>query len=333
MKRIFAIILTLVVSFAALVGCNGDNDGNANSGNGESGGSGGNGGGQSATELTVEFKQDGKDPIIKKVKSGEKIAEISAPESEGEDLVTEWNFDFNKPVTENLTVGVISYTKGVSFATSFKGDGYNVSPYTGDSESVFLPDYYKGLPVTGITNSAFASNAKITFVKMPSCLKTIGEHAFYYCINLVSADIPETVETIGASAFDSCVKLVSLKLPPKITVVPKRFAVGHKYSFIEVPEGVTKIEEYAFANELKSIVLPLSLEKIEFVGLWKGLKEIYYKGSNIDWSLIEISDEEYNGFSAFSVTNDATVYYYFEQKPEKSGNFWHYDEDGNVAKW
>lgn len=322
MKKIFAIILTLAVSFAALVGCNGGNGGND-----------GSGGGQSAAELIVEFKQNGKDPIIRKVKSGEKIAEIPAPESEGEELIAEWNFDFDKPVTDDMTVGVISYTKGVAFSPSFRGDGYNVSPYTGESESVFLPDYYKGLPVTGITNSAFASNPKITFVKMPSYLKTIGEHAFYYCINLVSADIPETVETIGASAFDSCVKLISLKLPPKITVVPKRLAVGHKYSFIEVPEGVTKIEEYAFASELKSIVLPLSLEKIEFVGLWKGLNEIFYKGNAIDWSLIEISDEEYNGFSALSVTKNATVYYFSEQKPEKNGNFWHYDKDGNVAKW
>lgn len=331
MKKIITLILTLVVSFAAFtafVGCDGGNGGNG--GDGESNGSGG---GQSAAELTVEFKQDGKDPVIKKVKSGEKISEIAAPESEGEGLVTEWNFDFDKPVTENLTVGVISYTKGVSFSPSFKGDGYNVSPYTGESGSVFLPDYYKGLPVTGINDSAFASNPKVTFVKMPSYLKTIGEHAFYYCVNLVSADIPETVEKIGASAFDSCVKLISLKLPPKITVVPKRLAVGHTYSFIEVPEGVTKIEEYAFANELKSIVLPVSLENIGYVGLWKGLKKIYYKGNKVDWSLIEISDEEYNGFSALSVTQNATVYCYSAQKPEKSGNYWHYDDDGNVSEW
>ena len=323
MKKIFTLFLILAVFVAALTGCDG--------GSGESIGSGG--GQSAATELTVEFKQDGRDAIIKKVKSGGKISGVSAPDSEGEELVTEWNFDFDKPVTKSMTVGVVSYTEGVSFSPSFKGDSYNVSPYTGESGSVFLPDYYKGLPVTGITNSAFASNPKITFVKMPSYLKTIGEHAFYYCINLVSANIPETVEKIGASAFDSCVKLVTLKLPPKITVVPKRLAVGHTYSFIEVPEGVTKIEEYAFASELKSIVLPISLEKIEYVGLWKGLNEIFYKGNAIDWSLIEISDEEYNEFSALSVTKDAVVYYYSAQKPEKKGNFWHYDDNGNVSKW
>ncbi len=320
MRKTLAFILSLLcfALFLTAVGC-------ANAG-------GGSGNADGEKEFTVEFKQSGKPSVIVKAKDGEKISEVAAPESEGEGLVSEWNFDFEKPVRKSETVEVISYTEGVSFALSFKGDGYTVSPYTGESPSVTLPDYYKGLPVTGISSSAFSGNNNITFVKMPAQLKTIGEHAFYYCVNLVSAEIPETVEKIGASAFDSCVKLVNFKLPPKLTVVSKRLTVGHTYSFIEVPEGVTTIEEYAFASDITSIVLPRSLEKIEFVGLWAKLWVIYYKGDKTDWSLIEISDKEYNGFSALSVTKKAAIYYYSEEKPAQEGNYWHY-EDGNVVKW
>ena len=34
-----------------------------------------------------------------------------------------------------------------------------------------------------------------------------------------------------------------------------------------------------------------------------------------------------------SKLTDATRYYYIETKPTASGNYWHYDEDGNVAVW
>ena len=56
------------------------------------------------------------------------------------------------------------------------------------------------------------------------------------------------------------------------------------------------------------------------------LKEVYYKGDAEGWKNITIS------YSNYDLTN-ATRYYYSESQPTEEGNFWHYDENGNLIKW
>ena len=54
-----------------------------------------------------------------------------------------------------------------------------------------------------------------------------------------------------------------------------------------------------------------------------GLEAVYYKGSEEDWSKIEGNDE----------LSGVTKYYYSETKPEAEGNYWHYNEKGEVEVW
>ena len=56
--------------------------------------------------------------------------------------------------------------------------------------------------------------------------------------------------------------------------------------------------------------------------------EIYYKGTAEDWADIDIP----LGFGNSNLTN-ATKYYYSEEEPATEGNYWHYDENGNVVVW
>ena len=289
--------------------------------------------GNSGQTFTVTFAQDGESDIVRTVRNGERISDVPAPAGGDGETVIEWNFDFDKPVVKSATVGVISYTRGTAFDYADKNENsYSVIGFTGSPVNLELPDDYKGLPVTEIGAAAFSAKSTLKTVRLPSGLKKIGDNAFWECAGLIAIDLPDTVESLGAASLQGCTGLRSFTLPSRITKVPARLTVGHRYSFIEVPEGVTSIEPYAFASEITKIVLPLSLGKIDYVGLWKNLKEIYYRGTKDDWGWIDVSDEVYNGFSSASVVKNATIYYYSETRPTGVGNYWRY-VGGTPTKW
>lgn len=76
---------------------------------------------------------------------------------------------------------------------------------------------------------------------------------------------------------------------------------------ITIPDGVTSIGYRAFYN-------------------CSGLTKIYYKGSESEWGTISI--DFYN-----EKLKNATRYYYSAEKPTESGNYWHYNENGEIEEW
>ena len=76
---------------------------------------------------------------------------------------------------------------------------------------------------------------------------------------------------------------------------------------ITIPDGVTSIGYRAFYN-------------------CSGLTKIYYKGSESEWGTISI--DFYN-----EKLKNATRYYYSAEKPTASGNYWHYNENGEIEEW
>ena len=76
---------------------------------------------------------------------------------------------------------------------------------------------------------------------------------------------------------------------------------------VVIGENVTSIRHNAFHN-------------------CTNLANVYCKGTDEDWANIEMGD--YN-----SDLTSATVYYYSETEPTEEGNFWHYDENGEIAVW
>lgn len=314
-----ALCAALILSAFALVGC-GEKE-------------------EDKPSFTVTFAQGGATKSEITVVSGEKIdsAAVAAPDKEQDGFVTEWNFDFDLPVTESRTVSTISYTEGLTFAKSLKGGEYVVTGYTGRSEDVFMPDFYREKPVASIRAEAFKGNETIVSVRFPASLVSIGEEAFKACVNLGSVNFPDAVTTLGASAFSECEGLEEFTFPKNITIVSSRVVQGCNFDFVAVPEGVTAIEPYAFACKATTIVLPASLRRIEELGLWANLTTIYYAGEDYRWETVTISEVPYtNGgitFSAKSVaTERATVYFYSETAPSKPGNYWHY-VSGEPVVW
>lgn len=298
--------------------------------------------------FTVAFVQNGEAKAEITVEEGKKVSktDIVKPASEGDGYVTEWNYDFDEPVTADKTVNTTHYTKGLEISKSLTGKNYVVSGYDGQSKDVYMPDFYNGGEVTSIKNEAFRNNHTVVSVRFPATLVSVGVEAFSGCVNLVSVDLPETVTTLGASAFAVCESLDGFVIPPLVTTLQTRLFQGCKFDFIDIPEGVTTIGEYAFACKATRITLPKSLSRIEGLGLWDELQTIYYKGAEYDWENVDFSEKAQpvtdkagniiREFSVKSIINRITdageLYYYSETEPTKSGNFWHYS-DGEPVAW
>ena len=298
--------------------------------------------------FTVAFVQNGEAKAEITVEEGKKVSktDIVKPASEGDGYVTEWNYDFDEPVTADKTVNTTHYTKGLEISKSLTGKNYVVSGYDGQSKDVYMPDFYNGGEVTSIKNEAFRNNHTVVSVRFPATLVSVGVEAFSGCVNLVSVDLPETVTTLGASAFAVCESLDGFVIQPLVTTLQTRLFQGCKFDFIDIPEGVTTIGEYAFACKATRITLPKSLSRIEGLGLWDELQTIYYKGAEYDWENVDFSEKAQpvtdkagniiREFSVKSIINRITdageLYYYSETEPTKSGNFWHYS-DGEPVAW
>lgn len=169
--------------------------------------------------------------------------------------------------------------------------------YTGDDRNLVLPD-----GVTKIRNDAFRAYNDIVSVIIPDSVTKIGDSAFYNCNNLTSLTIGNGVKSIGNSPFYPCYKLVEIiNNSPHITVTNSyigEFALsiancdtayqskltadengfifysdgtekilvnytGDKNAIV-LPDGVTKIHNYAFYNNdsLVRVVISDSVTEI-----------------------------------------------------------------------
>ena len=108
-----------------------------------------------------------------------------------------------------------------------------------------------------------------------------------------SYTIPRTVTTIGEYAFDGCSKLTSIVMQNNIKEIGS-FAFDGCSSLLEVsiPESVTMIKDAAFqgCKNLTSVLIPASVREIEIFAFntLGTIKNIYYRGSENDWTNISI---------------------------------------------
>ena len=150
------------------------------------------------------------------------------------------------------------------------------------------------------------------------CEFSFGDYSsnpLYYAHNLylnnklvTNLVIPDSVTSIGAYTFTGCSGLAS----------------------VTIPDGVTSIKDYAFAycSGITNITIPDGVTSIGYRAFYNcsGLTKIYYKGSESEWGTISI--DFYN-----EKLKNATRYYYSAEKPTANGNYWHYNENGEIEEW
>ena len=90
--------------------------------------------------------------------------------------------------------------------------------------------------------SGFSGNLTI-----PHKITEIGDYTFEHLDNISSLTLHDNITKIGEYAFSSCGAQGVLKLPPQLKVVESSSFKSCNFSGIIFPDGLLKIESYAFA--------------------------------------------------------------------------------------
>ena len=113
------------------------------------------------------------------------------------------------------------------------------------SEQVYTIIVEEG--ITKLCDNAFHYMDKVTEVRLPDTLTSIGQYAFASCESLESITIPTGVTAIPEGAFSYCKKLVSVQLPEGLTSIGyQAFCKCESLSQIDLPAGVTELGAQAF---------------------------------------------------------------------------------------
>ena len=176
-----------------------------------------------------------------------------------------------------------------------------ITQYTGQEETLTVPDELDGYRVTGIGDHAFSRCYSLTSVTIPGSVTSIEDSAFYNCKSLTSITLPDSVTSIGDQAFSFCTSLTSITIPDSVThiganpflscekltaihVSPRHpvlatidgvlfdktekklicYPCAFTASTYAVPNGILSIGNYAFCgcDSLTSITLPDSVTSI-----------------------------------------------------------------------
>ncbi len=212
------------------------------------------------------------------------------------------------------------------------------SSITLTSEKSAVKEIIIGNDITSIGEGAFSGCKNLVEVNIPESVTSIGYGAFWGCSGLTNVNIPESVASIGGCAFWGCSGLTDVMIPKSVTSIGRStFAKCNKLTNIDVdeeneeyssldgvlfsknqeqilqypggktgtyqiPESVTRIDEYAFSDciGLMSVNIPESVASIGGCAFWgcSGLTNV-----NIPESVTNIGYHTFGGCSGLvSVT-------------------------------
>ena len=175
-----------------------------------------------------------------------------------------------------------------------------------NDKEINIPPVISGYKVVGIAKRAFSGERKVTSIKVPDGVTSIGDYAFSGCSRLVSVRLPDGVTEMGTQAFSNSSRL----------------------KLVVIPDGVTAIKTATFfsSSGLESVVIPSTVKSISTQAFTNtALKIIYYGGTKEEWEKVKL--EYGNG-----EISPAIKYYYSEKEPSVKDVYWHF-VDGVPTVW
>lgn len=118
--------------------------------------------------------------------------------------------------------------------------------------------------VTSIGNNAFYGCIEISNVSIPNTVTIIGVRSFAGCLDLTVVSLPSGLTSIGNYAFEGCTSLTSASIPSSVTSIGTgAFSGATSLRSVTLGTGLTSIEDGAFYNcALTSLTLPSGLTSI-----------------------------------------------------------------------
>lgn len=161
-----------------------------------------------------------------------------------------------------------SNIKAIILPNNIKYIGNNAFGNKTSTDNMYKNLVWINLPksLQSIGNQAFANCTKLQNLDFASLnfLLSIGENAFYNCDTFTYIILNDNVNKLGVSVFDNLDNLKRLKLSRSLTEIPNiAFGSSKRLKSINIPYGVTKIGEQAFAySGATTINFPYSIQNI-----------------------------------------------------------------------
>ena len=244
---------------------------------------------------------------------------------------SESSFQSSSLEDSSATKGTV-VQNGITYTLNEDGLGYTVTGYNGVGGALTIAGEIQGLPVTTIGVKAFFEQNNLTAITIPDSVRVIENNAFSYCEGLTGVVIPDGVTKIESHAFAHCHGLVNVKIGDGVTELGAwSFYYGHSLTSVIIGDSVRSIGTGAFQEcfNLQDVVLGVGVQNIEggAFGWCNSLANVYYKGGTGEWLEIQTG-----GNTELTM---AKRYYYVEDEKDlpASGNYWHYNENGEIAVW
>lgn len=203
--------------------------------------------------------------------------------------------------------------------------------------NTIIPD---GIKTIG--SSSFESCENLKEIEIPESVKEIENWAFYACTSLYRIKMGDSISSISYGAFMNCASLEEIILPASLEKLSAQlFSRCKSLKRIVIPENVSQMENSVFSNctNLETVILPSKISKIDY--------NIFYECSSLKQIVIPASVKElwyghpsyikvfYMGEYVYDSSKEELldgIYFYSENRPISTGNYWHY-VDGEIVIW
>ena len=248
MKKLFALLLTLLLILSSLTACKVSDVGTGTSGDvsdqiGEGDDVNVEGEGDNAGDNASdgEANNDGG----KTENNDNKDNEGSKDDKDDKDDKTDSSIE--ELGNKEYATPKKTSTSGLKFVLNEDKKSYTLVNKGTATATELVIDGYKGLPVTHIGYAAFENDTAITSVTIGDSVEYIGMYAFSKCSKITSLTMGKGVKNIDDAAFRYCSSLTTLTVGSSVERIGyQAFYNSAKLNTIKLPSTIRVIERYAF---------------------------------------------------------------------------------------